>query len=100
MEQRGAQAYLLHRVQPSIERFNRQPITSAKLLMQMKERLLCDGQTISLSYRTLADFIVCPYRFYINNLLRPTVHISQYDDDLARRTGILQHRIMGAFFPN
>lgn len=98
LEQRGARAYLLHRIRPSAGRFNREPIASAALRTQIEEQLLGADRTIPLSYRALADFIACPYRFYSDHLLRLTAHAPHYDDDLARRTGILQHCVMRALF--
>lgn len=98
IEQRGADAYLLHRVRPTTGRFNREPIASSVLRAQIEEQLLGDDQAIPLSYRALADFIACPYRFYSDHLLCLTAHRPHYEDDLALRTGSLQHQIMREIF--
>lgn len=74
------------------------PISNAEIRAATQAELLRADDSLPLSYHTLALFIVCPYRFYLEHALRLAPFEPHYDDDLARRTGVLQHRVMHALF--
>ena len=98
MQQTGSKNYMRHHTPTTGQRFNVAPINNPAIVQMIQESLCSEENDMRISHAMLQSYIMCPYRFYLERVLRLVEYDYQYEDERALRTGSVQHVIMSAIF--